>query len=550
MAIGDVDSFQKKLNTAQSELGFDLWDRIEVTHAKEGYGTAILSVIPSFLFFGLLVLLWNKTKAGSVGMMGNMTNSKAKLYGLEKSAVNFSNVAGLDEAKVEIQEFVEFLKSPQKFTALGARIPKGALLVGPPGTGKTLLAKATAGEAGVPFFSISGSEFLEMFVGVGPARVRDLFTKARQKAPCIIFIDEIDAIGRKRSKNNFSGGSDERENTLNQLLVEMDGFNTKSGVVVLAATNRADVLDKALTRPGRFDRTVNIDLPDLSGRRDILKVHLKNLKLEENANIETAAEHIAVLTPGMSGADLQNVVNEAALIAARQDKKAVQLVDFDAAIERVIGGLEKKTKVLSPSEKRTVAYHEAGHAVVGWFLEHAHPLLKVSIIPRGSAALGYAQFQNRDQYLFTKEQLFHDMCATLGGRIAEEIIFKSISTGAANDLERVTKMASAQIMELGFSEEIGNLSFKSSQPEERQERPYSDATLRKMDGEILKLIKKAEEYTRALLLEHKEDLIKVAEKLIEAEKINKDDMIALLGPRPWKELRTFNELLQGEEERS
>jgi AFG3 family protein len=548
LEVGDIEVFQEKLAAVQDELGIEIWDRIEIMHKRNPYLSAFIADIPSFLFLALfasfLVSFQRTPMPGMGGLFGSITNSRAKLYGPEGSPINFSNVAGLDEAKVEIQEFVQFLKNPGKFTNLGAKIPKGALLVGPPGTGKTLLAKATAGEAGVPFFSISGSEFQEMFVGVGPARVRDLFAKARKKAPSIIFIDEIDAIGRKRSQHFQS--HDERENTLNQLLVEMDGFNTQEGVVVFAATNRADVLDKALTRPGRFDRTINIDLPDLKGRKDILLVHLKGIKLEET-DMAKVAEIVATLTPGMSGADLQNVVNEAALIAARNNKESVQMVDFESAIERVIGGLEKKSKVLSPSEKRTVAYHEAGHAVAGWFLEHAHPLLKVSIIPRGSAALGYAQFQPRDQYLFTKEQLFHDMCAALGGRIAEELIFKSISTGAANDLERVTRMASAQITELGMSDLIGNLSFRPPPGQEKMvEKPYSDLLQRRMDEEIRKLIKEAEVYTRNLLTEHKDGLIKVAERLIQCEKISKDDLIELLGPRPWKELRTFGDLIAGE----
>jgi cell division protease FtsH len=394
--------------------------------------------------------------------------------------VTFNDVAGLQEAKQEIMEFVDFLKNPGKFNSLGAKIPKGALLVGPPGTGKTLLAKAVAGEAGVPFFSMSGSDFIEMFVGVGPSRVRDLFKSARASAPCIVFIDEIDAVGRKRSKGGFSGGNDERENTLNQLLVEMDGFVPTTGIIVLAGTNRADILDPALLRPGRFDRQVLVDKPDIAGRVAIFRVHLKDLKLSDK--IEDIARRMATLTPGFSGADIMNCCNEAALIAARRKKDMIDVTDFEAAIERIIGGMEKSTKVLSPVEKKTVAYHEAGHAVAGWFLEHADPLLKVSIVPRGSAALGYNQFLPREVSLYSKEQLLDMMCMALGGRVAEELVFKVITTGASDDLDRVTKIAYSQVALYGMNEKVGRLSFK--QDEQSFTKPYSEATAQLIDDEV------------------------------------------------------------------
>jgi len=548
LSIPEPSLFEEQLNKAQSDLGFELWERIPVVvESPNSYMKQIISELPFLILFcGIVWLMHSFRQGGKIGGgdgLFGMTNSKAKLFNASEKTVTFADVAGLDEAKVEIMEFVHFLKHPQKYTALGAKIPKGALLVGSPGTGKTLLAKATAGEAGVPFFSVAGSDFMEMYVGVGPARVRDLFAKARQKAPCIIFIDEIDAIGRKRG-NKMRQGNDEVENTLNALLVEMDGFNTQGGVIVLAGTNRPDVLDNALTRPGRFDRTINIDPPDLKGRRDILKVHLAPLKLDvDEMSIEKYAEYIATLTPGMSGADLMNICNEAALIAGRNDKKNVQLVDVEAAIERVIGGLEKKDKVLNPAEKKIVAFHEAGHATAGWFLEHANPLLKVSIIPRGSAALGYAQYQPHDKNLYSYNDLFDRMCMMLGGRISEEINFGSISTGARDDLEKVTNIAYELVTSLGMSEVIGNLSFKP--PDSgygMDDRPYSQATAMKIDLEARRFIKLAEERTRELLLLNKEGLLKVAEKLLEKEKLNKDDMIELLGPRPWKELRSFQEL--------
>eukprot|EP01125_Pyxidicula_operculata_P010542 TRINITY_DN3466_c0_g1_i1.p1 TRINITY_DN3466_c0_g1~~TRINITY_DN3466_c0_g1_i1.p1 ORF type:complete len:690 (-),score=196.69 TRINITY_DN3466_c0_g1_i1:11-2080(-) len=530
--IGDAETFITKIAASQSELGVEVWDRIPIVHLEEGYGRIIFSMVPSLVILGLMFMFFRQSmgavgKGGQGGMFG-FGNSKAKMYSADmRPKVNFTNVAGLDEAKIEVMEIVKFLQSPKKYTDLGAKIPRGALLAGPPGTGKTLMAKAIAGEAGVPFFSVSGSDFMEMFVGVGPARVRDLFTKARQKAPCIVFIDEIDAIGRKRDKSaRFS--HDERENTLNQLLVEMDGFNTQSGVIVLAGTNRLDILDPALTRPGRFDRTINIDPPDLKGRVDILKVHLKPLKLE-NQNIDMYAERIAILTPGMVGADLENICNEGALIAARLKRSHVTLEDLENAIDRVVGGLEKKDKVISPKEKTTVAFHEAGHAVTGWFLEHSNPLLKVSIIPRGQA-LGYAQYQPKDQHLYSRAQLFHQMCVMLGGRKAEEIIFGSISTGARDDLERVTNLAYQQVARLGMSDKLGYISYKPPRGDFPEDRIFSEATSTLIDEEIRALIKKAEEKTEEILTINKEGLIKVANRLLQKEKIGKEDMLELLGP--------------------
>merc|ERR1719502_1235520 len=417
---------------------------------------------------------------GGAGGMGNIfkvgkSNAKKFAAGGEKqSEITFKDVAGVDEAKVEVMEFVQFLKDPSKFEKLGAKIPKGALLCGPPGTGKTLLAKATAGEASVPFFSISGSDFIEMFVGVGPSRVRDLFSGARESAPCIIFIDEIDAVGRARGKGNQSGGNDERENTLNQLLVEMDGFKESNGVVVLAGTNRVDILDQALLRPGRFDRQVEVGKPEIKGRKEVFKVHLRNLTLSED--MDDVAKRLAALTPGMAGAEIANVCNEAALIAARDDEATVQLTHFQKAVERVIGGLEKKNRILSLSERTTVAYHEAGHAIAGWFLEHADPLLKVSIVPRGQAALGYAQYLPQEHALYSMEQLQDMMCMTLGGRVSEEIKFERITTGAQDDLQKVTRIAYQQVTNFGMNEKIGRLSFPQPDGQPEFQKPYSDAT--------------------------------------------------------------------------
>ena len=424
-----------------------------------------------------------------------------------------------------------FLKNPKKFTKLGGKIPKGALLVGSPGTGKTLLAKAVAGEANVPFYSLSGSDFVEMFVGVGAARVRDLFKKAKEKAPCIVFIDEIDAIGRSRGRGQMPGSNDERENTLNSLLVEMDGFSTDSGVIILAATNRPDVLDSALLRPGRFDRQISIDKPDLRGREEIFKVHVRNLKLSGDVNIK----NLAAQTPGFAGAEIANVCNESALIAARKDKNSIEMVDFQDAIDRVIGGLEKKNKIISPEEKKIVAYHEAGHAVAGWYLEHADPLVKVSIVPRGIAALGYAQYLPKEQFLYQTDQLLDEMCMALGGRAAEEIIFGKISTGALSDLERITKMAYSIVSVYGMNKNIGNLSFfDSKQSDYNFTKPYSDSTAEKIDQEVNRIIDNAYSRTKKLLTDKKEELEKIANKLLEKEILFQNDLEKLIGKRPFK----------------
>merc|ERR1712168_1128459 len=455
--------------------------------------------------------------------------------------VAFRDVAGCEEAKIEIMEFVNFLKNPQQYTDLGAKIPKGAILTGPPGTGKTLIAKATAGEANVPFISVSGSEFLEMFVGVGPSRVRDMFAMARKNAPCILFIDEIDAVGRKRGGRAFSNS--EAENTLNQLLVEMDGFNTTAGVVILAATNRVDILDNALMRPGRFDRQIYVGAPDIKGRASIFKVHLEKLKTELNK--DDLARKLASLTPGFSGADIANVANEAALIAARDAGETIVLKNFEAAIERVVAGLEKKTNVLGPEEKRTVAYHEAGHAVTGWFLEYVDPLLKVSIIPRGKG-LGYAQYLPKEQYLYTTQQLLDRMCMTLGGRAAEQIFFGRITTGAQDDLQKVTKSAYAQITQYGMNDNVGNVSFDQPQPGEMVfDKPFSESTAQLVDEEAKKMVSGAMLRTMDLLTEKKDLVEKVALRLLDKEVLSKGDMVDLLGPRPFKEKSTYEEFVEG-----
>jgi len=477
------------------------------------------------------------------GMFGGMMQSTAKVVNPSEINVAFKDVAGCEEAKIEIMEFVNFLKNPSQYVELGAKIPKGAILTGPPGTGKTLLAKATAGEANVPFISVSGSEFQEIFVGVGPARVRDMFALARKNSPCILFIDEIDAVGKKRTGRNF-GGSSESENTLNQMLVEMDGFNTGStNVIVLAATNRVDVLDKALMRPGRFDRQIYVPVPDIKGRASIFKVHLGTLKTEiDKAEL---SKKMAALTPGFSGADIANVCNEAALIAARELANQIVQKHFEAAIERVVAGMEKKTNVLSPEEKKTVAYHEAGHAVCGWFLENADPLLKVSIIPRGKG-LGYAMYQPKDQYLFTKEQLLDRMCMTLGGRAAEQIFFGRITTGAQDDLQKVTKSAYAQITQYGMNDNVGNVSFDQPQPGEMVfDKPFSESTAQLVDEEAKKMISGAMLRTMNLLTEKKDLVEKVALRLLDKEVLSKDDMVDLLGPRPFKEKSTYEEFVEG-----
>ena len=528
-----VDVFINQLNEYQKTSTNKI---IPTTEDRTNIMQYVLSwLLPIVIFLVIWIFIMRRVTGGA-GMGGggqifNIGKSKANLYDKDtKVNVTFNDVAGLDEAKEEVMEVVDFLKNPKKYTALGGKIPKGVLLVGSPGTGKTLLAKAMAGEAQVPFFSISGSDFVEMFVGVGASRVRDLFRQAREKAPCIIFIDEIDAIGRARGKNMIQS-NDERENTLNQLLVEMDGFGTDKGVIILAATNRPDVLDPALLRPGRFDRQISIDKPDLAGREQIFKVHLKPIKVSN----EVDAHKLALQTPGFAGADIANVCNEAALIAARRGKKFVEMQDFNDAVDRVIGGLEKKNKLISPEEKKIVAYHEAGHAICGWYLEHADPLVKVSIVPRGIAALGYAQYLPKEQYLYTKEQLVDMMCMTLGGRAAEEVVFKKISTGAQNDLERITKMSYAMITIYGMNEKIGNISFNDNQQDYRFSKPYSEQTATVIDEEVRKLISSAYIRTKELLLDKREQLEIIAKGLLEKEIIFKADMERLIGHRPFDE---------------
>lgn len=499
------------------------------------------------IIFGFWFLMRRMTGGGGPGgQIFNIGKSKAALFDAEnKVKITFEDAAGLEEAKEEIMEIVDFLQNPGKFTTLGGKIPKGALLVGPPGTGKTLLAKAVAGEAGVPFFTLSGSDFVEMFVGVGAARVRDLFKQAKEKAPCIVFIDEIDAIGRSRGRGQMPGSNDERENTLNSLLVEMDGFSTDSGVIILAATNRPDVLDSALMRPGRFDRQISIDKPDISGREAIFKVHLKPIKLSKNVD----PRKLAAQTPGFAGAEIANVCNEAALIAARKNKKQVDMADFQDAIDRVIGGLEKKSKIISPEEKKIVAYHEAGHAVAGWFLEHADPLVKVSIVPRGIAALGYAQYLPKEQFLYQTEQLMDEMCMALGGRAAEELIFGKISTGALSDLERITKLAYSIVSVYGMNDKIGNLSFyDSKQSEYNFTKPYSEATAETIDQEVKALIDKAYKRTIDLLKKHATELETIAQELLEKEIIFQGDLERLIGKRPFENQTTFERFTTSPEE--
>lgn len=489
--------------------------------------------LPILLLFGLIILMNRKMMGGGGGAgpggIFSIGKSKAQLFDKgTRVNITFADVAGLDEAKVEVMEIVDFLKNPKKYTNLGGKIPKGALLVGPPGTGKTLLAKAVAGEAQVPFFSLSGSDFVEMFVGVGASRVRDLFKQAREKAPCIIFIDEIDAIGRARGKNAMMS-NDERESTLNQMLVEMDGFGTDSGIIVLAATNRPDVLDTALLRPGRFDRQISIDLPDLVGREAIFKVHLKEIKVAETLDINKLAEQ----TPGFAGADIANVCNEAALIAARKNKNAVDMADFQDAIDRVIGGLEKKNKIIAPEEKEIIAYHEAGHAVCGWFLEHAYPLLKVTIIPRGTAALGYAQYTPKEQYIHRTEHLIDRICMSLGGRVSEELFFDKISTGAGSDLQNVTQIAYAMVTVYGMSTKVGNVSFYDPHTEAAFTKPYSEETGKLIDEEVRKIVDEAYKRTVALLTEKKAEVEIIAKALLEKEVLFQSDVESLIGKRPF-----------------
>lgn len=538
LQVTTSDKFQadfQALEEAQTEdkrIGFSVTNEENWSNYFGSFGFLILL----FVFFWFMMRRM-AGPSGPGGQIFNVGKSKAQLFDADnKVKITFDNVAGLDEAKEEIQEIVEFLKNPSKFTKLGGKIPKGALLVGPPGTGKTLLAKAVAGEAGVPFFTLSGSDFVEMFVGVGAARVRDLFKQAKEKAPCIIFIDEIDAIGRSRGKGQMPGSNDERENTLNSLLVEMDGFGTDSGVIVLAATNRPDVLDSALLRPGRFDRQISIDKPDIVGREAIFKVHLKPIKISQDID----AKKLAAQTPGFAGAEIANVCNEAALIAARHNKTEVDMQDFQDAIDRVIGGLEKKTKIISPEEKKIVAYHEAGHAVAGWFLEHADPLVKVSIVPRGVAALGYAQYLPKEQFLYQTEQLIDEMCMTLGGRAAEEIIFGKISTGALSDLERITKMAYSMVSVYGMNEKLGNVSFYDSKSDGyKMTKPYSEATAEMIDQEVSKLIQFAYNRTIELLKKHKSELEILAKELLQKEILFQADLERLIGKRPFEKETTY-----------
>ena len=549
LEISSIESFEKRY--------FDLIGQMKKSNNKEvEYLTEKRYDFYSFLQtwgFTILILIgfWFLIRrmsggGGPGGQIFNIGKSKASLFDKEsKIKLTFHDVAGLEEAKEEVKEIVEFLKTPKKFTKLGGKIPKGALLVGAPGTGKTLLAKAVAGEAAVPFYSLSGSDFVEMFVGVGAARVRDLFKKAKEKAPCIVFIDEIDAIGRSRGRGQMPGSNDERENTLNSLLVEMDGFSTDSGVIILAATNRPDVLDSALLRPGRFDRQISIDKPDLIGREAIFKVHVRGLTLNEDVNLK----NLAAQTPGFAGAEIANVCNESALIAARKNKKTIEMDDFQDAIDRVIGGLEKKNKIISPEEKKIVAYHEAGHAIAGWYLEHADPLVKVSIVPRGIAALGYAQYLPKEQFLYQTDQLIDEMCMALGGRAAEDIIFGKISTGALNDLERITKMAYSIVSVYGMNKNIGNISFfDSKQSDYNFTKPYSDSTAEKIDFEVKRIVENAYERTKNLLINKKEQLEKIAKKLLEKEILFQNDIEILIGKRPFKNPTNYQSFTRGKDE--
>ncbi len=531
---GDLQIFQNEITEIKKENNLDTI--VEFDKESNVFMELMLTILPFVLIIGIWIYLMRRMSGGAGGGAGgqifNIGKSKAKLFDEKTDTrTSFQDVAGLEGAKEEVEEIVEFLRNPDKYTSLGGKIPKGALLVGPPGTGKTLLAKAVAGEAKVPFFSLSGSDFVEMFVGVGASRVRDLFKQAKDKSPSIIFIDEIDAIGRARGKNNFTGSNDERENTLNQLLTEMDGFGTNTNVIVLAATNRADVLDKALMRAGRFDRQIYVDLPDIRERKEIFEVHLRPIKTSETLDLDFLARQ----TPGFSGADIANVCNEAALIAARKEKKAVGKQDFLDAVDRIVGGLEKKNKIITPGEKKTIAYHEAGHATVSWMLEHAAPLVKVTIVPRGQS-LGSAWYLPEERLIVRSEQMQDEMCATLGGRAAEKVIFDKISTGALSDLEKVTKQARAMVTIYGLNDEIGNLTYydSSGQNEYGFTKPYSEETAQKIDQEISKIIE--EQYKRAVkvLLDNKDKLIELAERLLEKEVIFKEDLQKIFGKRPFE----------------
>ena len=536
-SIGSTETFEKNMEEARKEIPGATDVTIDYKQEYNWWSDVISIIFP----LAILIFIWifffrrmsKNAGGGGGGGIFNVGKSKAKLFDKESNVkVTFKDVAGLAEAKQEVEEIVSFLKSPDKYTKLGGKIPKGALLVGPPGTGKTLMAKAMAGEANVPFFSMSGSDFVEMFVGVGASRVRDLFKQAKEKAPCIVFIDEIDAIGRARGKNPNMGSNDERENTLNQLLTEMDGFETNSGVIIIAATNRADILDSALLRAGRFDRQIYVDLPELKDREEIFKVHLKPLKLADNVDYSFLAKQ----TPGFSGADIANVANEAALIAARKDKSAVEKQDFLDAIDRIVGGLENRSKVIKVSEKKAIAYHEAGHATVSWLLQHAHPLLKVTIVPRGKA-LGAAWYLPQERQITTKEQLLDQMCSVLGGRAAEELVFGQVSTGAQNDLESATKQADAMVSIYGMSDKIGTLSFYDStgQSDFNFTKPYSEKTAELIDAEVKEMVSAAYERAKQLLKQHQEQHKQVAELLIEREVIFSDDLENILGKRPWSD---------------
>lgn len=533
--INSPDKFEEKVDAAQKNNV----DKIYIdSETRRNWGGEVIGwIFPILILVGawfFIMRMMSKNAGGAGGQIFNIGKSKAQLF--DKSTgitITFNDVAGLEEAKVEIMEIVDFLKNPGKYTQLGGKIPKGAILVGPPGTGKTLLAKAVAGEAQVPFFSISGSDFVEMFVGVGASRVRDLFKQAKEKAPCIIFIDEIDAIGRARGKNAFTGANDERENTLNQLLTEMDGFATNTGVIILAATNRADILDRALMRAGRFDRQIHVELPDLLERNAIFKVHIKPLKINKTINIEFLAKQ----TPGFSGADIANVCNESALIGARKNKKSIGKQDFMDAIDRIIGGLEKRNKIISQREKKVIAYHEAGHAATSWLLEHAHPLVKVTIVPRGKA-LGAAWYLPEERQITTFDQMFDEMTSALGGRASEEINFNQVSTGALNDLEKVTKQAYAMVTYFGLNKEIGNISFydSSGQNEYSFHKPFSEKTAERIDIEISKLIEQAYDRAKSILLENKENLVKLADLLLEKEVIFSEDLETVFGKRPFDKI--------------
>ncbi len=542
MPIGDVGNFERKMEEIQK----DFPEAEKVVPEYNNNDRSILEVLfwnllPFIIIAAVWIFIMRRMGGGGAGsQIFNIGKSKAQLFDKDLNVkVTFNDVAGLEEAKVEVMEIVDFLKNPKKYTQLGGKIPRGALLVGPPGTGKTLLAKAVAGEAQVPFFSLSGSDFVEMFVGVGASRVRDLFRQAKEKAPSIIFIDEIDAIGRARGKAPSFSANDERESTLNQLLTEMDGFGSNTGVIILAATNRADILDRALLRPGRFDRQIYVELPDLTGREEIFKVHTKGLKIDHTVDIKFLARQ----TPGFSGADIANLCNEAALIAARLNKTAIGKEDFLAAVDRIIGGLEKKNKIITKHEKSVIAYHESGHATVSWLLEHAHPLVKVTIVPRGNS-LGAAWYLPEERQLTNKEQIFDEMCAALGGRAAEEVVFGTISTGALSDLEKITKQAYASVSIFGLNERIGNISYydSSGQQDYNFNKPYSEKTAEIIDEEVKKLIDAAYERTKALLRENKDKLDKLANRLLEKEVIFKEDLEEIFGQRQWAESEkaTFN----------